>query len=124
MSGAGSVSKLKWTIAAVTLAVAVTLPASASATVNVHGSANQVYVTGAQPNTSLRLLDREGGRVATKPVGSLGGVLFRRVKAGKGYRVREADGTLSARVNVFTSKTAPNSTVSTTRPFPQAATDT
>ena len=110
MSGARSARNLKLFVGVGALAIAAALPASASAAVSAHGSANQVYVTGAQPNTSLRLIDGDGERVATKPVGSLGGVLFRRVKAGKGYRVREADGTLSARVNVFTSKNAPNST--------------
>ena len=108
MSGARSARNLKLFVGVGALAIAAALPASASAAVSAHGSANQVYVTGAQPNTSLRLIDGDGERVATKPVGSLGGVLFRRVKAGKGYRVREADGTLSARVNVFTSKNAPS----------------
>ncbi len=110
MSGVGSAGKLKLLIGVAALAIAAALPASASAAISVQGSAKQVYVTGAQPNTSLRLLDSEGDRVATKPVGLLGGVLFRRVDAGKGYRVREADGTLSRRVNVFSARNAPKST--------------
>jgi len=85
------------------------LPASASAAngLAVHGSVNQVYVTGAQPGTSLRLIDRKKRKVATKPVGSLGGVLFRRVPAGKGYRVRAADGSLSVKVGVMRDRSAP-----------------
>jgi predicted acyl esterase len=94
---------------AVALAIALT-PAAASAanSLAVHGSVNQVYVTGAQPGTSLRLIDRKGKKVSTKPVGSLGGVVFRRVPAGKGYRVRAADGSKSVRVGVMRDKAAPN----------------
>ncbi|MGZ8666770.1 MAG: CocE/NonD family hydrolase [Solirubrobacterales bacterium] len=113
MSGAGTSRNLKWAVAAAAAsAVVVMLPAGASAanTLSVHGSANQVYVTGAQAGQSLRLLDSEGKRVATKPVGSLGGVVFRRVTPRKGYRVRAADGSLSGRVSVFSGKAAPKST--------------
>ena len=52
-------------------------------------------------------------------MGSLGGVVFRRVPAGKGYRVRSADGSLSARVNVMTSKPAPKSTAIYDQTLPQ-----
>jgi predicted acyl esterase len=95
-------------LAAIVAAAAV-LPATASAANNlaVHGSVNQVYVTGAQPGTSLRLIDRKKKKVATKPVGSLSGVVFRRVPAGKGYRVRAADGSLSVKVGVMRDKAAP-----------------
>jgi predicted acyl esterase len=97
-----------WALAA-GAAVALMAPAGASAakTLSVHGSVNQVYVTGAQPGTSLRLLDRKGKRISTRPVGSLGGVVFRRVPAGKGYRVRAADGSRSARVGVMSDRPAP-----------------
>jgi uncharacterized protein len=93
---------------AVALVIALT-PGAASAANNlgVHGSVNQVYVTGAQAGTSLRLIDRMGKKVLTRPVGSLGGVVFRRVPAGKGYRVRAADGSLSVRVGVMRDKAAP-----------------
>src|SRR5262245_9512198 len=88
---------------AAALAIAASMPghAAAASTLSVHGSVNQVYVTGAQPGTRLRLLDRDRELVSTKPVGSLGGVVFRRIEAGKGYRVRAADGSLSARVKVM-----------------------
>src|SRR4249919_1432133 len=90
------------------LALALLLPSSASAanSLAVHGSVNQVYVTGAQPGTSLRLV-RKGKTVSKKPVGSLGGDLFRRVAAGKGYRVRAADGSLSVPVGVMSDRSAP-----------------
>jgi predicted acyl esterase len=94
------------------LAIAVMLPAGASAAngLGVHGSVNQVYVTGAQPGTSLRLIDRTGKRVSTRPVGTLGGVVFRDVPGGKGYRVRAADGSLSVRVGVMRDHAAPKNT--------------
>jgi uncharacterized protein len=91
------------------LAIAVVVPGSAPAAngLGVSGSVNQVHVTGAQPGTSLRLLDRRGKRVSTKAVGSLGGVVFRRITAGRGYSVRAADGSLSARVKVMKNKPSP-----------------
>ncbi len=103
----------RWTVgvaAAAMLATAAIVPASASAALSAHGSANQVYVTGANPGEKLRLLDRDRKRVAVKPVGSLGGVVFRRVAAGKGYRVRANDGSLSTRVNVLSGTPKPPNT--------------
>jgi predicted acyl esterase len=90
------------------LALTALAPADAAAVNNlaVHGSVNQVYVTGAQPGTKLRLI-RKRKVVSTKPVGSLGGVVFRRVPAGKGYRVRAANGSLSVAVGVMRDRPAP-----------------
>ena len=112
MTGVRSARNLKRTVAVVAaaLAGALALPVAASAALSVHGSVKQVYVTGANTGEKLRLFDGDGKLVSTKPVGSLGGVLFRRVDAGKGYRVRSADGALSRRVNVMSAKNAPNST--------------
>ena len=87
------------------------LPAAAQAdALSAHGSVDQVYVTGGQPGTSMRLLDRHGRRVSSKIVGTLGGVVFRRVPPGKGYRVRAADGSTSGRVAVMSDRSAPPST--------------
>ena len=97
-------------IAAVLALVVAPSVASAANSLAVHGSVNQVYVTGAQPGTKLTLVDRRGNRVSRKPVGSLGGVLFRRVPAGKGYRVRAADGTFSVRIGVMRDRPAPKDT--------------
>jgi predicted acyl esterase len=102
---------VSWTaVAALTAAAAIAAlapgTAAAANSLAVHGSVNQVYVTGAQPGTSLRLIDRKGRKVASKPVGSLGGVLFRRVQPGK-YRVRAADGSLSVKVGVMRDRAAP-----------------
>ncbi|HSD22995.1 MAG TPA: CocE/NonD family hydrolase [Solirubrobacterales bacterium] len=93
------------------LAIVAIPPAGASAanSLAVHGSVNQVYVTGAQAGTSLRLV-RKGKVVSKKPVGTLGGVVFRGVPAGKGYRVRAADGSLSVRVGVMRDRAAPKNT--------------
>ena len=108
----GRARQIRWTVgtalvAALALAALVPADASAANALSVHGSVEQVYVTGAQPGTSLRLIDRRGKRVSKNPVGSLGGVLFRRVPPGKGYRVRTADGSLSAKVTVINDRPAP-----------------
>jgi uncharacterized protein len=104
-----NLSRMAVVALAAALAIACFAPTGASAANNlgIHGSVNQVYVTGAQPGTSLRLIDRKGKKVATKPVGSLGGVVFRRVPAGKGYRARAANGSLSVRVGVMRDRAAP-----------------
>src|SRR5512147_1613776 len=108
----GRARRTRWT-AGVVLGAALVLvgllPAGAYAAnaLSVHGSVEQVYVIGAQPGTSLRLIDRKGKRVSKKPVGSLGGVVFRRVPPGKGYRVRAADGSLSTKVTVINDRPAP-----------------
>jgi uncharacterized protein len=105
---------VRWIVlSASSVALTLALPSAASAANNlaVHGSVNQVYVTGAQPGTSLRLIDRKKRKVATKPVGSLGGVVFRRVPAGKGYRVRAADGSLSVRVGVMRDRPPKNTSI-------------
>ena len=110
MSGRSLRAKFAMGMAATAaLAVAVIVPATASAAMSVNGSANQVYVTGAGPGQTLRLINKDKETVRTKSVGSLGGVVFRRVKAGKGYRVRVGK-TTSAPVAVFKSKSAPNDT--------------
>jgi predicted acyl esterase len=123
MSAAGRERNLsRTTVAAFAAVVAIValLPAAASAAngLGVHGSVNQVYVTGAKPGTSLRLIDRKGKKVSTKPVGSLGGVVFRGVPAGKGYRVRAADGSKSVRVGVMRDRSAPKDPSIYNQPLP------
>jgi hypothetical protein len=51
------------------------------------GSVEQVYVTGLAPNAQMSLLNSSGGTVYTQNADSLGGLLFRNVKPGTGYRV-------------------------------------
>ena len=52
------------------------------------GSARQVYATGLPAGAHVALVDRSGRQVASRTVSALGGVLFRDVTPGAGYRVR------------------------------------
>ena len=52
------------------------------------GSAEQVYALGLLPGAQASLLKPGGGVVSTLQADSLGGVLFRKVRPGGGYRVR------------------------------------
>ena len=70
-----------------------------------------MYVTGAHPGERLALVNRRGATVATLKAGALGGLIFRGVKPGPGYRVRPAGGgAASAAVTVLTARSAPPST--------------
>jgi uncharacterized protein len=77
-----------------------------------HGSAEQVYVTGAPGGASMTLLNARGHKVATQQASSLGGLLFRDVKPGSGYRVRLGgpNGTRSGPLTVISNRPAPPST--------------
>ena len=89
-----------------------TWPAAASAATALvaGGSVQQVYVTGARPGESLVLVNRHGARVADLPAGSLGGLVFRGVAPGRGYRVRPAGGGATSRaVTVLPDRSAPPS---------------
>jgi uncharacterized protein len=101
-----------WLGLSAALAIGAAMPAAAGAAndLAVHGSVNQVYVTGAQPGTHLQLIDRRRDRVSRKPVESLGGVLFRNVPSGKGYRVRTGGGSLSRKVAVMNANARPPNT--------------
>jgi len=78
-------------------AFALVLCASASAAVNVRGSAEQVFVTGLKPGAKVKLGSK------TQRAGSLGGVVFRDVRPGS-YRIA------GKRVKVFSTRSAPPST--------------
>jgi predicted acyl esterase len=91
--------------------------AQAAAAVVAHGSANQVYATGLRARAEVRLLDRHGRTVAIKAADGQGGVLFRQVAPGRGYRVR-AGALRSAALTVFTGSDAPPSTSSYTQRLP------
>ncbi len=81
---------------------------SAAGAFTAHGSARQVYATGLAPRARATLLDAGGHRVARRRADSLGGVLFRHVRPGRGYRVRS--GTTSGRLTVIGNRPAPRST--------------
>jgi dipeptidyl aminopeptidase/acylaminoacyl peptidase len=90
-------------VAAATFAIGA---GAAGAAMNAHGSARQVYATGLKPGTRTSLVNASGHRVARKRVTSLGGILFRNVKPGKGYRVRSG-GSRSGPLTVFSERPKP-----------------
>jgi predicted acyl esterase len=98
------------------LTVALLLPAGAYAravarakpSFSAHGSAEQVYVTGLAPRARVALLDAAGKTVFTQRADGLGGVLFRNVRPGKGYRVRlDPNGSESGPITVHSDAAAP-----------------
>ena len=83
----------------------------AAAAVEARGSVEQVYATGLAPGAQVSLYDSEGGEVASKSSNSLGGVLFRNVAPGGGYRVGlTSAGPESPPLQVLTTQSAPPST--------------
>ncbi len=96
-------------VAVVTVAGAAAASASAATpSFSAHGSAEQVYVTGLAPNASMSLLRPNGTTLYTQKADSLGGLLFRNVPPGGGYRVRAAaDGTESGPITVHSDAAAP-----------------
>jgi len=73
-----------------------------------HGSVEQVYVTGLAPNAQMSLLSARGAVVSTQDADALGGLLFRDVEPGSGYRVRlTSTGEASQPLTVHTDSSAP-----------------
>jgi predicted acyl esterase len=78
-----------------------------------HGSARQVYATGLERGRLVTLVGRTGAVVATRRPDSLGGVVFRLVTPGTGYRVRQPAGggvAQSGPLTVLSDRSAPAST--------------
>jgi len=93
--------------ALVAIAACLVTAASASA-FTAQGSAEQVYVTGLAPNAQVSLLNAKGATVSTQNADALGGLLFREVKPGKGYRVSQTStGEASAPITVHSDAAAP-----------------
>jgi predicted acyl esterase len=86
-------------------------PAAATA-FTARGSVEQVQVTGALPGQRLKLVDRHGATVERQDAGPLGGIVFRKIDPGRGYRVREAGqgGVQSPPFAVLSTRSAPPST--------------
>ncbi|MGA9858985.1 MAG: hypothetical protein WBQ18_14065, partial [Solirubrobacteraceae bacterium] len=85
--------------------------AAATTSFSAHGSAEQVYVTGLAPHARMSLRTARGHTVAIQHADSLGGLLFRNVKPGNGYRVRlTAGGAQSGPLTVLSNRPAPPST--------------
>jgi uncharacterized protein len=91
------------------LASAIWLVTAASASAfTAQGSAKQVYVTGLAPNAQMLLLNSKGATVYTQNADSLGGLLFRNVAPGTGYRVRlTSTGEASVPITVHSEAAAP-----------------
>ena len=90
----------------VALACAVVPSPAAGASFKAGGSVEQVYATGLAPKAKAALV-RKGRTVATKRADALGGLLFRNVKPGSGYRVRIDGGDVSGPVTVLAPTPAP-----------------
>jgi predicted acyl esterase len=86
-----------------------TSAAQARAAVVAHGSVQQVYGVGLAPRASVSLLNRRGRVLAVQRADSLGGILFRQVAPGSGYRLR-AGGRRSAPVTVLADRSRPPTT--------------
>src|SRR3954465_2851145 len=90
--------------------VVLVLAASSAEAFTAKGSAEQVYVTGLAAGARATLVNGAGKNVATRTANPLGGMLFRNVKPGNGYRVKAADGTTSDALTVISDQPAPPST--------------
>ncbi len=103
---------VRWALGAVALTFALAIGASAAqAAVNAHGSVEQVYVTDLSPGARMSLLTRTGHTVARRRADAQGGLVFRDVKPGIGYRVRPtAGGAASGPLTVLSTRPAPPST--------------
>ena len=91
-------------IALMTALLALVFPAAASA-FDAHGSARQVYVTGLAPGAPTVLV-KPGGKTVTRAADPQGGLLFRNLKPGGGYRVRSG-GAASPPLTVISDQAAP-----------------
>ncbi len=76
-----------------------------------HGSVEQVYATGVTPGAAVTLYDSGGNVVGSKSADELGGVLFREVPPGNGYRLEVGSGgRRSEPLTVLTQRSAPPNT--------------
>jgi len=76
-----------------------------------HGSVEQVYATGVPAGAQVTLYDGGGNVVGKKSADGLGGVLFREVKPGSGYRLEVGSGgKRSEALTVLTQRSAPPNT--------------
>ena len=99
--------------AVMVMAAGLVTSASASAAASApsfsaHGSAEQVYVTGLASGARMSLLTAGGKTLSTQNADSQGGLLFRNVPPGGGYRVRLVSGGVeSAPITVHSDAAAP-----------------
>lgn len=95
-------------IALVTVALPPSLANAVPPTFDAHGSAEQVYATGFTAGTNVALLAADSSIVQSRQANAQGGVLFRNVTPGSGYRVKDVDAnTVSDPLTVYTNAPAP-----------------
>src|SRR5919108_1573737 len=104
--------RLRLAVGAACLAIAFVSAADvAQASFSAHGSVEQVYVTHLAGGAQMSLLDPNGNTIRTKQADAEGGLLFRNVPPGTGYRVRlSATGQKSGPLTVLSTRSAPPST--------------
>ncbi len=103
--------RVRFAVGIAALALAFTSGAGAAQAFSAHGSVEQVYVTGLGSGAQMSLLNSAGQAIATKRADAQGGLLFRNVKPGSGYRVRlSATGAKSGPLTVLSTRPAPPST--------------
>ncbi len=97
-------------LGAILVALLVLLPGSASAKSSLvaKGSVEQVHVFDAKPGKTVKLL-RKGKLVDKDKAGDLGAVVFRKVKPGKGYLVKQGKAKAGP-VSVMSTRPKPRST--------------
>ena len=72
---------------------AIAVAPAATPAFNAAGSVEQVYATGLAPNAKASLISPRGRIIATQNANPMGGLLFRNVRPGTGYRVRSGSTT-------------------------------
>lgn len=93
----------------ISIAAVVLFAAADAHAFEAHGSVEQVYATGVTPGQKVALVDRKGKQVEKRAATAEGGVVFRGVKPGKGYRVKTG-GQSSGKLRVLKVKSKPPST--------------
>jgi predicted acyl esterase len=98
-------------LAAVAAVATFVLAAGTAQAFTAHGSAEQVYVTGLAASQQMSLLNAAGRTVQKGQADAQGGLLFRNVTPGAGYRVKPTSaGATSDPLTVLTTGSAPPST--------------
>jgi uncharacterized protein len=98
-------------LGAVCVAVVFGSVAGAAHAFSANGSVQQVYVTDLPAGARMSLLNQFGTTIATRQANAQGGLLFRNVSPGTGYRVRLlATGERSNALTVLTKRPEPPST--------------
>src|SRR4051794_27898352 len=101
---------MRFTAAAAATACALLAGAASAEAFDAHGSVEQVAVTGLPTGARVTLITRTGRAARAGRADSQGAFLFRHVRPGLGYRVRQAGGGRSGPLTVLSTRPAPPST--------------